>query len=176
MVPSVATPLCGTHTRYPSIVGCYISRCHLARLSTKHMPFGANAVRGTLAEQAFGSAANTFVLQLYMQQHSHFVNAYAFSGGLRGGSVQYAYLPVAAMLFGHVCTIDLVDLLPCCCYTSAVQFAMTSVLGRVFLQCLCGQATLPAQSNLSSMFRIFCELFVGGWSMGSRPAESAVFV
>ena len=81
------------------------------------------------------------------------------------------------MFFGHVCTIDLVDLLPCCCYTSAVQLAMTSVLGQVFLQCLCGQATLPAQSNLSSsVFRIFCELFLGGWSIGTRPAKSAVFV
>ena len=171
MVPSVATPLCGNHRLHPLTLGCYISRCHLARLSKKHMPFGANAVRGTLAEQAFGSAANTFVLQLHMQQHSHFVNAYALSGGLWGGSVQSAYIPVAAMLFGP----HLVDLLPCCCYTSAVQLAMTSVLGQVFFSV----ARLHCQHRA---FRRRCFVCSANcfWGAGAlelaQPRVSAVFV
>ena len=154
----------------PLTLGCYTSCCHLVRrlAPANHMLLSPNAVRVMLAD--------TFALQLYMQKHSKLIGAYAFSGGLRGGPVQSAYIPVAAMLFGHVCTIDLVDLLPCCCYTSAVQLAMTSLLGQVFLHCLRGQATLPAQSDLPSMFCLFRELVLGGWSIGTRPAESAVFV
>eukprot|EP00930_Biecheleria_cincta_P043885 TRINITY_DN30115_c0_g1_i1.p1 TRINITY_DN30115_c0_g1~~TRINITY_DN30115_c0_g1_i1.p1 ORF type:complete len:172 (-),score=20.87 TRINITY_DN30115_c0_g1_i1:120-635(-) len=164
---------CRSHRLYHLTLGCYIFFCNLARLSAsrKHVLFGPNGVRGTLREQLLGSAANTSFSQIYIQQHS---NAYAFSGGLRGGSVQSAYMPVAATLFGHVCTVDLIDLVPCLCCTSAAQLAMTSILGWVVLQCLRSRGALLAQSDLSSLLHHINDLVCGGWSIGTRPAESAV--
>eukprot|EP00930_Biecheleria_cincta_P043886 TRINITY_DN30115_c0_g1_i2.p1 TRINITY_DN30115_c0_g1~~TRINITY_DN30115_c0_g1_i2.p1 ORF type:complete len:179 (-),score=16.29 TRINITY_DN30115_c0_g1_i2:120-656(-) len=176
MAPSLAKSLHGSHELRPSPLGSYTFCCHLALLLAPpgHVVLCSSPVRGSLAERVFGWKENNRVSQRDVQEHSKRFNVFGFGGAMRGGPVQSAYMPVAATLFGHVCTVDLIDLVPCLCCTSAAQLAMTSILGWVVLQCLRSRGALLAQSDLSSLLHHINDLVCGGWSIGTRPAESAV--